>query len=205
MDSGAADLARRMARQTIDTLESSAGDYIISGGTSCVVAMIYEYPHLFRDDLEWRQRAERLAGRVLDFTTFLHTVARLPEAALAGIGETGTYHYFCQSYNVLGMREEPLTLLRDVCGYALQPLPEANVCCGFGGSVSFKRPEMCAHILRRKLENLDGVGTSLLVTDNPGCIMHLRGGIAATGRTMEVKHTAEVVADRLRAMTLGRQ
>jgi iron-sulfur cluster protein len=199
-DSGASDLARRMARQTIETLERSTADFVISGGTSCIVAMIHEYPHLFRDDLEWRQRAERLAGRVLDFTTFLHTVARLPAAALAEGGEAATYHYFCQSYNVLGMRDEPLTLLRDVCGYALQPLPEANVCCGFGGSVSFKRPEMCAHILRRKLENLDSVDTPLLVTDNPGCIMHLRGGIAATGRTVEVKHTAEVVAGRLHAI-----
>jgi iron-sulfur cluster protein len=235
LDSGALDLARRMARQTIATLEQCQVDFVISGATSCVVAMAHEYPHLFRDDPEWLARAERLAVRILDFTTFLHTVARLPDGALAGPYSTddatvhsdaaagfrtgvlhppaaaagsmqlprATYHYFCQSYNVLGFRDEPLRLLRDVCGYEFVPLSEANVCCGFGGSVSFKSPEMCKFILQRKLENLDAAGAPLLVTDNPGCIMHLRGGIAASGRAVTVKHTAEIVAERLRALRHG--
>jgi iron-sulfur cluster protein len=224
LDSGATEHARRMARQTVVTLERCRADYIVSGGTSCVVAMAHEYLHLFRDEAEWCARAERLAGRVLDFTTFLHTVAHLPDGALTipstadgpesgndtvvrtGVSHTpspgqesppATYHYFCQSYNVLGFGDEPLHLLRDVCGYELVPLPEANVCCGFGGSVSFKSPDMCRHILHRKLANLDAAGAPILVTDNPGCIMHLRGGIAATDRAVTVKHTAEIVAQRL--------
>jgi Fe-S oxidoreductase len=50
------------------------------------------------------------------------------------------------------------------------------------------------------LDNLDSTGMQLLVTDNPGCIMHLRGGIAASGRRVEVKQTAEVVAERVRTL-----
>jgi L-lactate dehydrogenase complex protein LldF len=162
--------------------------------------MLHEYPHLFADEPEWQIRVERQATRTYDFTTFLDRICRLPGGSLASTrSDAATYHYFCQSYNVLGFRDEPQYLLTDVCGYNLRPLPEAAVCCGFGGSVSFSRPEMCRHILARKLENLDSTGTSLLITDNPGCIMHLRGGIAATGRTVQVKHTAEVVADRVRA------
>jgi iron-sulfur cluster protein len=235
LDSGAGEIAQRMARQTIESLESCRADYILSGGTSCVVAMAHEYPHLFRDDPQWRARAERLAGRVLDFTTFLHTVARLPDGALTGqsngrtdagseeradllTGELhspsqsstssgspprATYHYFCQSYNVLGFRDEPLRLLRDICGQELVPLPEANVCCGFGGSVSINNPEMCSHILQRKLDNVDAAAVPLLITDNPGCIMHLRGGIAASHRSVRVKHTAEIVASRIRALKHG--
>ena len=97
-------------------------------------------------------RAERLAGRMRDFTTFMDEVAQLPPGCLANRRESGTYHYFCQSYNVLGFRQQPLRLLSEVCGVRLAPLPEANVCCGFGGSVSATRPEMCSHILNRKLE-----------------------------------------------------
>ena len=40
MDSGARDTACRMARQTIETLEACDADYIVSGGTSCVVAVL---------------------------------------------------------------------------------------------------------------------------------------------------------------------
>lgn len=199
LDSGQPDTAARMARDTIKTLEACEADYIVTGGTSCVVAMVHEYSHLFRDEPEWQMRAATQAAKLRDFTSFMTEVARLPAGSLAG-GKTGkaTYHYFCQSYNVLGFREEPLALLHEVCGVELMPLPEANVCCGFGGSVSFRRPQICSHILQRKLENVDETGAQLLVTDNPGCIMHLRGGMDASGRHVVVKHTAEIVAEQVR-------
>lgn len=201
LDAGARDPARRMARQTIRTLEKCPADYVLSGGTSCVVAMLHEYAHLFEGEPEWQVRAARQAKRVLDLTTFLDRIVQLESGSLASMGPTpATYHYFCQSFNVLGFREEPIRLLGDVCGLDLQPLPDQQVCCGFGGSVSFLRPEMCSHILERKLDNVEATGAGVLVTDNPGCIMQLRGGLAARGDRITVKHTAEVVAERLRAL-----
>jgi L-lactate dehydrogenase complex protein LldF len=198
VDSGHLAAARRMALQTIATLEACDAEWIVSGGTSCVIAMLHDYPHLLRDDQGWLLRAERLAGRVKDFTTFLLDVAKLPAGALTSTSVDATYHFFCQSYNVLGFRREPERLLGEVCGIALKPLPEESVCCGFGGSVSFKRPEVARHILERKLENVDATGCEVLVTDNPGCIMHLRGGVAASRREIRVAHTAEIVADHIR-------
>lgn len=201
LDSGRPEIAKRMARATIQTLEDCAADFIVTGGTSCVVAMAHEYSHLFRAEPEWQMRSANQGARLRDFTSFMSEVARLPAGSLAsGETATATYHYFCQSYNVLGFREAPLALLREVCGLDLAPLPEANVCCGFGGSVSFRRPELCSHILDRKLQNVDETGVRLLVTDNPGCIMHLRGGMDASGRAVTVKHTAEVLAEHVRAL-----
>jgi len=195
LDAGVIAPAKRMARHTIATLEAAHGDYILTGGTSCAVAMVHDYPHLFRDEPEWQRRAEGVAARVIDFTTFMYRVAQLPAHPPSSTPrERFTYHYFCQSYNVLGFRQEPIHLVRDVCGMEFVPLPDANVCCGFGGSVSIQRPEMCAHILARKLACVEETGASTLITDNPGCIMHLRGGIAAQGGTLKVRHTAEVMA-----------
>jgi Fe-S oxidoreductase len=190
-----------MARRTIEVLEGSRGDYIVTGGTSCAIAMLHDYAHLFRNEPVWQTRAERLASRVMDFTTFMHRVAGLPAGSLVSRhAQSATYHYFCQSYNVLGFRQEPLQLLGGTCGLKLMPLPEANVCCGFGGSVSLQRPEACELILERKLANVAQTGVDLLITDNPGCIMHLRGGLAASGSRVRVHHTAEVVAEALRAL-----
>lgn len=195
LDSGQPAQAKRLARQTIRTLEGVEVDYVVSGGTSCVIAMLHEYAHLFRDEPEWQMRAGRLAERTYDFTSFMARVATLPAGSLpAELGVPATYHYFCQSYNVLGFRQEPIELLAGVSGVELTPLPEANVCCGFGGSVSFKRPELTAHILERKLDNLDESEARVLITDNPGCIMQFRGGIDASGRQVHVLHTAEVLA-----------
>lgn len=201
LDAGVIAPAKRMARQTIATLEKSEADFILTGATSCAIAVVHDYPHLFRDEPEWRRRAENVATRVVDFTSFMYRVAQLPaRPPNPRSTEHVTYHYFCQSYNVLGFRQEPIHLIRDVCGLEFSPLADANVCCGFGGSVSLQRPEMCAHLLSRKLARVQETGASVLVTDNPGCIMHLRGGIAARGEMLRVMHTAEVMAPVIAAL-----
>jgi Fe-S oxidoreductase len=203
-DSGDPDGARQMAKHTIRSLQRCQADYIVSGATSCVVAALNDYPHLFAQEPEWRMAGRALAEKFFDFTSFLDTVARLPAGSLvAGLQPRITYHYFCQSHNVLGIGEEPLRLLHEVCGLEIVPLPEATVCCGFGGSVSLSRPEMSERILARKLTNVRSTGVSILVTDNPGCIMHLRGGLAAARDEIRVRHTAEVVADQIRALRAG--
>jgi Fe-S oxidoreductase len=198
VDSGDAAGAKRLARQTIEMLESTGADYVVSAANSCVAAMVHDYPHLFKDEPAWKARAERLQGRVLDLATFLDTIARLPPGALAGpSNEVATYHPFCQSLNVLHADGAARRLLTEVCGMELRELAEANVCCGFGGSTSFDAPEVARGIVERKLSNVDSTGADVLITDNPGCILHLRGAAHASGRPLRVRHLAEILANRL--------
>ena len=44
---------------------------------------------------------------------------------------------------------------------------------------------------------LSAHGASVLVTDNPGCILHLRGTFDAAGLDVQVKHVAQLLAERL--------
>jgi Fe-S oxidoreductase len=132
--------------------------------------------------------------------------ARLAPGALARPGARlapVTYHNFCQSANVLGIQDAPRRLIRQVLGRELRELPEASVCCGFGGSTSVRYPEVAARILARKLENVQQTGARILVTDNPGCILHLRGGIDAAGLPIQVLHLAELMAAHLPDVEAG--
>ena len=52
----------------------------------------------------------------------------------------------------------------------------------------------------RKLDDAEATGARVLVTDNQGCIMHLRGGADAEGRPIIVRHIAEIVAERIAGM-----
>jgi Fe-S oxidoreductase len=200
VDSGDATGARRLAQQTIEMIESTTADYIVSAANSCVAAMVHDYPHLLKDEPQWKARAVRLRGRILDLATFLDSVAQLPAGALAGPStDVLTYHPFCQSLNVLHADQAARRLLTEVCGIELRELSEANVCCGFGGSTSFDAPEVARGIVERKLANVDGTGADTLVTDNPGCILHLRGAAHASGHHVRVRHLAEILAARLAA------
>jgi len=200
IDSGDARRAKDLAKQTITMLDATNADYVVSSANSCVAAITHDYAHLFRDEPAWKSRAERLEGRVLDLATFLTRIAKLPAGALADRGQAAdlTYHPFCQTLNVLHADRAAMELLQSVCGLPVRELPEANVCCGFGGSTSFDAPEVGHGIVERKLGNVDATGASILITDNPGCVLHLRGSADASHRrNLKVRHLAEVLADRL--------
>jgi L-lactate dehydrogenase complex protein LldF len=199
-NSGDAKHARPMIERTIERLEAIPADYIISGSASCVAMIAQDYLHVLRNDPIWHARAERLANRIVDFTSFLVHVAHLPAGSLApldGGAYSLTYHDSCQGLNALGLRAEPRYLVQDVMGYDLRELGEV-LCCGFGGSFSLEYPVISERLMNRKLANADATGAPLLATDNQGCLMHLRGGADASGRALQVRHIAELLADRVR-------
>jgi Fe-S oxidoreductase len=195
LDAGDQPTARSMARQTIEVLEDAQADYVVTAAASCAIAINHDYPHLLRDEPEWRARAERLAGRTLDLLTFLDRVAQPPELPTFE-GPPLTYHSFCQSTNVLGLADLGPRLLRRA-GYHVVDLPEMEVCCGFGGGSSIDHPEVARYIAQRKLDNVRCTGAPILATDNPGCILHLRGALDAAGDPIQVRHVAELLAQRV--------
>lgn len=197
LDSGDHEIARRLARQTIENLEATDADYVVTGAASCAVAIEHDFPRLLRDEPIWRKRAERLAARTLDLLTFVERVAD-PPALAARSALPVTYHSFCQSTNVLGIGAVGPRLLRRA-GVDVVDLPEVEVCCGFGGGASVDHPEVSRGIVARKLDNVRSTGAAVLCSDNPGCILHLRGAADAAGSRLEVKHIAEVLAEALRS------
>jgi len=103
-------------------------------------------------------------------------------------------HRFCQSTNVLGAGDLVERTIEQAGGEATTPLAECETCCGFGGSTSILRPDVAAGVLARKLACVAASGADVLVTDNPGCVLHLRGGAAAAGLDLDVRHLAEHLA-----------
>ncbi len=196
-DSGEQEAARDMLRQTMDTLDGV--DDVVTPASSCLAMLGHDAPHLLREDLDEAERAQQLAGRTYDLISYLTSgPGRLPAGSLDNGDRTPvTVHRFCQASNTLDRGDAIERFLRDVAAVPVVPLPECETCCGFGGSTSVKNPELAAGILDRKLGCVDRTETSIVITDNPGCIMHLRGGMHASGREVRVLHLAEYLAGRL--------
>lgn len=197
-----------MARQTITTLEQalkeSKADYIVGATTSCVVTLTQDYIRLFEDLQQqgWLQRARALSEKVMDFASFIDRVllangAKLPVRKSDGGDVIVTYHDSCQSINCLGLRSEARHIIQDVLGLELREMPQSDVCCGFGGSTSIEHGDVSELIMNNKLNNAESTGATVLVSDNPGCLMHLSGGVDASGRPIRVMHLAQLIAERL--------
>ncbi|MDQ6672297.1 MAG: LUD domain-containing protein [Chloroflexota bacterium] len=192
LDSGDYATARRMAKQTIEALEATDAECVVTGAASCAVAIQHDFVRLLRDERVWKERAQRLAARTLDVLSFVDRIANPPQLDDRGSAPV-TYHSFCQSTNVLGIQAVGPRLLKRA-GVQVRDLPEMEVCCGFGGGASVDHPEVSRGIVSRKLDNVRSTGVSVLCSDNPGCILHIRGAADAEGLRLEVKHVAEVLA-----------
>lgn len=194
INAGDGDAARAMMKQTIQALENVQADYILSGSTSCVVSMLQDFPRLLADDPDWHARADRLASRVIDFVHFLDREARLPAGTLSdGERPTVTIHDSCQSHNCLNLKPESRRILREVLGHPVVEMKESSMCCGFGGTFSFEHPRVAERIAARKMRHIDETEAPIVVTDNPGCIMHLRGVANASRRPVQILHLAEII------------
>ena len=205
LNSGDARHGKWMARHTIKALERCQADFIVSGSASCVATLGQDYLHLFRDDPVWLARAESIARKVIDFTSFIDAVADLPAGSLAhGERRVLAYHDSCQGLNALGLRRAPRRILGDVLGHEVRDLAESTVCCGFGGSFSFDHPRISKRLMNRKLDDAQATGALEIVTDNQGCIMQLRGGSDAQGRGLEVLHLAQLVDEGIAAARVAR-
>jgi iron-sulfur cluster protein len=190
---------RIMAEQTIRMLETLDADYVLTNSTSCLAAVAQDYQHLFRHDVEWSARAEVAASKLIDFATFMSDVARLDPADFPRRTDAPlvTYHDACQSANALGLGRGARALIVDTLGLELREMPESRVCCGFGGSFSVDYPSVSTAILRKKLDNAAETKAKVIVSDNPGCLMQIRGGLLANASSVRALHLAELFAECL--------
>jgi iron-sulfur cluster protein len=197
---GDTETARALAKQNVAALRDA--DYIITACPTCAVGLKEDTARLLQGTPHHAD-AIALGDKVRDFNDFLinvlHAGAKLSKLMDKPGSDSArvTYHDPCHLKRGLGITDEPRTNL-TVTGLELVEMPESDVCCGFAGSHSFKYPDISESILQRKIANVKSVAPDIVATDCPGCILHLRGGMKTYDCPSQVKHTAEILAERLR-------
>jgi L-lactate dehydrogenase complex protein LldE len=105
-----------------------------------------------------------------------------------------TYHPTCHSLRLLRVGDAPLRLLAAVPALELVELPEAEACCGFGGTFAVKNAGVSTAMLERKLEQVRASGAGAVCACDSSCLMHIGGGLRRQGLPVQAVHLAEVLA-----------
>ena len=92
-------------------------DPIISPAGSCTYA-VKSYPTYLADEPEWASRAEKVAARMQDLTSFIVNTLGVVDVG-ASLQGRAVYHPSCSLARKLGVKDEPLTLLKNVRGLEL--------------------------------------------------------------------------------------
>ncbi|MDR1807487.1 MAG: (Fe-S)-binding protein [Propionibacteriaceae bacterium] len=170
-------------------------DYIVSPSPSCLGSVREQHPMLAEwagDKGLWRE-VEAVVARSYELTEFLVDVLGLTDVG-AYFPHKVTYHPTCHSLRVAKIGDRPQRLLRQVKGLTLVPLPDAEQCCGFGGTFSLKNPDVSTSMAAEKARNVTSTGAEYLVTDNP-CRLNIGGVLARSKSGIKTIHLAEVLAE----------
>lgn len=169
-------------------------DPIVSPAGSCTNA-IRHYSDWLAGEPEWARRAERVAARLVDLTSFIvnrlgvtDVGARLPGKAV--------YHPSCSLFRKLGVREEPLTLLRRVKELELLTFHAQETCCGFGGTFSIKMAEISGEMVKEKVAHIMAAEPDYLIGADASCLLNIGGHLRRAGHAVKVLHIAEVLMSR---------
>jgi L-lactate dehydrogenase complex protein LldE len=192
--------AARLAKQLI---RAFAGfDYLVVPSGSCAGMIRTHYPQLFERDSAWAARAEGLAGRTYELTSFLTDVLAVTGVS-ARLEGTITYHDSCHGLRELGIHDQPRQLLASVQGLELVEMESSETCCGFGGAFCVKHPEISARMATDKSRWIAATGAGLVLGGDLACLMNIAGTVKPPGSTVQLRHAAEVLAGMFDRPAIG--
>ena len=168
-------------------------DYVVAPSGSCAGMIRQHYPELFADDPVNLRRAQELAARSWELVSFLVDVRGMKEVAARWKG-AATYHDACSGLRELGVRDQPRRLLASVEGLRLCELPDAEVCCGFGGTFCVKYPDISDKMVDDKAADIVATGAEAVLAGDLGCLLNIAGKLSRRGERIEVRHVAEILA-----------
>jgi L-lactate dehydrogenase complex protein LldE len=195
-NSGDRKAAKEIAELLIAAFEQYP--YIVVPSGSCAGMLSKHYPGLFDAETEpsWHARATAFAARVYELTSFLSDILRVDFTGRA-YPRRVTYHDSCSSFREMGVATQPRKLLQSLDGIAFVEMNDREVCCGFGGAFSIKYPDISNAMVSQKVDRIAETKADVLTGADLGCLMNIAGKLAREGKTVEVRHVAEILAGEL--------
>jgi L-lactate dehydrogenase complex protein LldE len=170
-------------------------DAIVAPSGSCVGSVRHQHAQVASraGSRGLASRAESVAARTYELSEFLIDVLGVEDVG-AYYPHRVTYHPTCHSLRMLRVGDKPLRLLRNVRGIDLVELPDADQCCGFGGTFAVKNADTSTAMLADKMRNVLSTRAEAVCAGDSSCLMHIGGGLSRLQTGTRTVHLAEILA-----------
>ncbi len=173
----------------------SGYEAIVTPSASCA-SMVREYYSALAAEAgdEGLARAVgEVAPRVFELSALVVNVLGLTDVG-AYFPHRVTYHPTCHGLRMLRLGDAPLRLLRGVKGLDLAVLPDAESCCGFGGTFAVKNPDVSAAMNADKVAAIRQSKAEVVCATDNSCLMHIGGALSRQRSGVATRHLAEILA-----------
>lgn len=152
---------------------------------SCSAMMYHHYRQLFQAGAENPkdlppEEVLRFSERVFEWSDFMVNALAV-SLKDQGPSIRATYHPSCHLLREMNVREAPLSLLGQLSQVELLELPNAEDCCGFGGTFAVKQDHISGAMVTDKVENVAETNADVLISADMGCLINIGGAMARRG------------------------
>ncbi|HEY9051855.1 MAG TPA: (Fe-S)-binding protein [Gammaproteobacteria bacterium] len=182
---GQADKASELETKNRELFEKTSADTVIYTSNGCGA-------HL---------RSYASSFKTIDVASFLIQNTRIQSSDFMPMEDSIMVHESCSSQNKLKISGISRQLLQHIPNMNLLAFQKPNLCCGAGGGHLVSYPELANELLADKLSQLQSSSVKYLVSDNLGCSLHYKSGLAKMGLKIEVIHPVTLLAMQLKTKT----
>lgn len=166
-------------------------DAIVSPSAACAAMMNHEYPDLFCGDASEKE-ARAVAVKTYEFSHFLVGVLGVTDVG-ARYESVVTVQECCKNRRAGCVPGEVRRLLERVRGLRIVNQPEEG-CCGFGGPFAVAYPELSSSMGDMRADSIFKAGAQAFVTNDPSCLLQMRGIMGRKSKSVRGVHIAEVLS-----------
>lgn len=171
-------------------------EYVVAPSGSCV-AMV----RVFYDKLAIRKELQsglnELKKKIFEFTEFLVDVYGVHD--LGGrFSHRVTYHDSCHLNRELGINKQPRQLIQSIKDIDFVEMENSEVCCGFGGTFSYKFKDISIEMVKRKCEYIEATEAEYCLGADSSCLMNIEGYLRKHKMKAKTLHVAELLSRSLR-------
>ncbi|MDR2503534.1 MAG: (Fe-S)-binding protein [Deltaproteobacteria bacterium] len=187
-----------MVRRNLGLFSSAPFDYLLTPCGTCTATIKEFWPKLMEGySADEQARIKELNAKTMDISAFLVDVLKIKLPDAQGGDKVVTYHDSCHLKKSLGVSTQPRSLLKALPGFQFAEMPEADRCCGSGGSFTLMHYDLSGKIGQRKRDNIAAVKADTVAAGCPACMMQLKDMLARNNDNVAVRHVIELYADTL--------
>ncbi len=138
-----------------------------------------------------------LPAPAMEICQFLLQSPGLDRLLFSPLPQQITLHHPCSLGNVLRGNRAVEALLERIPKIKITLLGPDGGCCGAAGSHRLREPETADLLRQPKVESLLAAESTMLLSTNYGCALHLAEGIEKMGATVEVVHPVTLLVRQL--------
>jgi glycolate oxidase iron-sulfur subunit len=190
--SGDFETGRYLADENIKAFKDV--DYIVTACGTCS-SSLKDYEKYLADTDDRQKRYGAFASKIKDSMEFLIDVLKIKEFTLRPEfkGKTVTWHDPCHLVRYQNIKDQPRAILKALSGIKYVEMPNADLCCGMGGSFSVYHYDITKKIAAKKMDGIKATGADIVVTACPGCMINLIDNVLHNRMPQKVHHLLELV------------